>query len=161
MMVTVHPSPALGAMLFATVVAALVGCGTGQSQDPAPNPEVTSPSADVRLVGETAPDANLSIVITNQSFEDEEVQLEVKVDGITVVNGDFHVEGQHNFVSYQLAVQPGTHELTAESEDFGEKLRETFEVPPGKDRHALIEHWTRKGSADLDWQFQRQGFYFD
>lgn len=157
MMVTMLPSPFLRAMLVVAGFSALAGCSTGQGEDPAPDPDVTSPGAEVRLVDETDPDANFTLVVTNQSYDDEEVQLEVKVDGATVVDGDFHVEGQHNYVSYPLVLRPGTHELTAASDDFDEALQETFEVPQGKDRFGLIEHWTRKGNADLDWQLQRQG----
>lgn len=161
MMVAMLTSPSLRAMLAVAALSASAGCGTGQGEDPAPDPDVTSPDAEIRLVDETDPDANFTLVITNQSYDDEEVQLEVKVDGITVVNGDFHVEGQHNFVSYPLALRPGTHELTASSDDFNEALQETFEVPPGKVRFGLIEHWTRKDSADLGWRLQRQGIAID
>jgi hypothetical protein len=121
--------------------------------DPTPHPEVTAADAAVRLVGKA--EADLVLYISNQSFDDEEGRLTVTVDGVTVVDGGFHVEGQHNWVSFSLTLSSGGHEVTAESES-GATLRESFEVPQGKTRYAVIEHWTEDGSADLTWQFQRQ-----
>ncbi|GAB3257025.1 hypothetical protein [Arthrobacter pigmenti] len=72
-----------------------------------------------------------------------------------MVDGDFHVEGQHNWMSFPLTLRPGVHEITAES-DSGPTLRESFEIPRGKKRYAVIDHWTENGSADLTWLFQRQ-----
>jgi len=125
--------------------------------DPTPHPEVTAADAAVRLVGKA--EADLVLYISNQSFDDEEGRLTVTVDGVTVVDGGFHVEGQHNWVSFSLTLSSGGHEVTAESES-GATLRESFEVPQGKTRYAVIEHWTEDGSADLTWQFQRQPVAF-
>ena len=128
--------------------------------DPTPHPEVTAADAAVRLVGKA--EADLVLYISNQSFDDEEGRLTVTVDGVTVVDGGFHVEGQHNWVSFSLTLSSGGHEVTAESES-GATLRESFEVPRNKTRYAIIEHWTEGDSADTDdasvdltWQFQRQ-----
>jgi hypothetical protein len=136
---------------------ALVGCGETEGVDPAPHPEVAAADAAVRLVGEA--EADLVLYVSNQSFDDEEVRLTVTIDDVTVVDGDFHVEGQHNFVSFPLTLSSGGHEITAES-DSGATLRQSFEVRRGKTRYAAIEHWTEGGSADLTWQFQRQPMAF-
>jgi hypothetical protein len=146
MLVTVRPVLVLALWV-------LVGCGAAQGVDPSPHPEVTATDAAVRLVGEA--EADLVLHVSNQSFDDEEVRLSVTIDGVTVVDGDFHVEGQHNWVDFPLALPPGRHEIRAES-DSGATLRESFEVPPDKKRYAVIDHWTEKDSADLTWVFQRQ-----
>jgi len=145
--------------ILATALAlgALVGCGEAQGVDPAAHPEVTAAGAPVRLVGEAK--ADLVLHVSNQSFDDEEVRLTVTIDGVTVVDGDFHVEGQHNWVSFPLTLSSGPHEISAES-DSTATLRESFEVPRGKKRYAVIDHWTDDGSADLTWQFQRQPVAF-
>ena len=132
---------------------ALVGCGEAQGVDPAPHPEVTAADAAVRLVGKA--EADLVLYVSNQSFDDEEVRLTVTIDGATVVDGEFHVEGQHNWISFPLALSSGGHEITTES-DSGATLRESFEVPQGKTRYAVIEHWTEDDSTDLTWKFYRQ-----
>ncbi len=135
----------------------LVGCGPAEGPDPRPHPDVLSADADVRLVDEA--EADLVLWISNQSFDDPEVHLTVAVDGVMVVDDDFHVEGQHNWVDFPLALEPGEHEITAES-DSGASLRESFEVPGGKSRYAIIDHWTEDGSADLTWQFSRRPVAF-
>ncbi|GAB3264396.1 hypothetical protein [Arthrobacter pigmenti] len=132
---------------------ALVGCGGPQSVEPSPHPEVTAAGSAVRLVG--AAEVDLLLYVSNQSFDDEDVRITVTIDGVTVVDGDFHVEDQHNWVSFPLRLRSGVHEITAETNS-GATLRKSFEVPRGKTRYAVIDHWTEDGSADLTWLFQRQ-----
>ena len=136
---------------------ALVGCGAAQGEDPSPHPEVTAADAPVRLVEES--EANLLLHVSNQSFDDEEVRMTVSIDGVTVVDGDFHVEDQHNWVSFPLALPSGGHEISAES-DSGATLRESFVVPGGKTRYAVIDHWTEDEAGELTWQLQRQPVAF-
>jgi hypothetical protein len=144
-------------LALALVAWALVGCGDAQGVDPAAHPEVTAADGAVRLVDEG--EANLFLYVSNQSFDDEEVRLTVTVDRVTVVDGRFHVEGQHNWIRFPLALASGGHEITAES-DSGATLLESFEVPRDKTRYAVIDHWTEDGSADLTWRFQRQPVFF-
>lgn len=145
------------AVLLSLAPWALVGCGQAQGVDPTPHSDVTAADAVVRLVDEA--EADLVLHVSNQSFDDGEVRLAVNVDGATVVDGELHVEGQHNWVTFPLRLSSGEHEITAES-DSGATLRESFEVPRGKKRYAVIEHWTEDGSVDLTWQFQRRPLAF-
>ncbi|MDP3889793.1 hypothetical protein [Nocardioides sp.] len=145
------------ALTVTFVLVTLAGCGDPQGVDPDPHPEVTDPDAAVRLVDEA--EADLVLYLSNQSFDDEEVNLTVTIDGITVVDDGFHVEGQHNWVSFPLTMPTGDHTISAES-DSGATLRETFEVRRGKKRYAAIEHWTEGGTAELTWQFQRRPMAF-
>jgi hypothetical protein len=145
------------ASALALAVWTLVGCGEDQGVDPAPHPDVIATDAAVRLVNEAQ--AELVLYVSNQSFDDEEVRLTAVVDGVTVVAGDFHVEDQHNWISFPLTLSSGGHEITAES-DSGATLSESFEVQRGKTRYAVIDHWTEDGSADLTWLFQRQPIGF-
>lgn len=150
--------PALApALVFALVPWALVGCSGAQGVDPTPHPEVTATDSDVRLVDKEQ--ADLVLYVSNQSFDDEKVGLKVAVDGLTVVDGEFHVEDQHNWISFPLTLSPGVHEVTAEA-DSGATLSESFQVPGDKPRYAVIDHWTEDDSADLSWQFQRQPMAF-
>ncbi len=81
------------------------------------------------------------------------------MDGVTVVDGDFHVENQHNTVIFPLSMSRGAHEITAES-DSGATLRESFQVPGDKTRYAVIDHWTENDAPDLTWGFHRQPVVF-
>lgn len=135
----------------------LVACGEAQGADPRPHPEVTAAESDVRLVDKGQ--ADLVLFASNQSFDDEQVRITVAVDGVTVVDGDFHVEGQHNWVSFPLSLSPGDHKITAES-DTEATLSESFQVPGDKTRYAVIDHWGDASKAELTWLFQPQPIGF-
>ena len=86
--------------------------------------------------------------------------MTVSIDGVTVVDGDFHVDAQHNWVSFPLTLSRGAHEVTAES-DSGATLRESFQVP--RRQSALRGHrplGRGRPSAELTWLFQRQPMAF-
>lgn len=144
-------------MAVAGAMLALAGCREVHGVDPAPHSEVTAADAAVKLVGEA--EADLVLHVSNQSFDDEEVRLTVTIDGVTVVDGVFRVEDQHNWVTFPLALASGVHEIAAES-DSGATMRESFQVRRGKTRYAVIDHWTEDGSADLAWQSTRQPIGF-
>ena len=111
----------------------------------------------MRLVDDA--EADLVIYASNQSFDDEKVRLTIAVDGVTVVDGDFYVEDQHNWVSFPLGLAPGVHELTAKA-DSGATLRESFHLPRNKTRYAGIDYWGEDDAAELAWSFQRQPMAF-
>lgn len=135
----------------------VVACGEAQGADPRPHPDVLAAEADVRLVDEGQ--ADLVLFASNQSFDEELVRMTIAVDGVTVVDGEFHVEGQHNWVSFPLSLSPGDHEITAES-DTGAVLDESFHVPESKTRYAVIDHWGDASQAELTWLFRRQPVAF-
>lgn len=150
-------TPAAHAVALLLALAALAGCGPDEGVDPTPHPDVTGADAEVGLVGKD--EADLVLYVSNQSFDDEEVRLAVAVDDVTVVDGDFHVEDQHNWVSFPLALSPGEHEITAES-DSGARLSESFEVPGDQPRFAILDHWGEGDSSDLTWSFHRKPVAF-
>ena len=133
---------------------AIAGCGTATGSDPSPDPEVLAADAEVRVVEEKQ--ANLVLYVSNQSFDDEEVRLTVEVDGITVVDGDFHVGDQHNWMKFPLEMAPGTHNVTAEA-DSGAGFSEAFQVPDGEVRFAVIDYWAKDDHdpREFSWFIQR------
>lgn len=136
---------------------ALVGCGVVDSPEPAPHADVTAPDAEVRIVDRD--EADLVLHVSNQSFDDEEVHLTVALDGVTVVDGDFHVEDQHNWVTFPLAVPAGDHEITAEA-DSGATMTESFQLPADQTRYAVVDHWGEGDSSELSWSFKRRPIAF-
>ena len=152
----------LAATAACVLAGGLAGCaevlGTeGQGVDPTPHREVTAAGADVKLVEEDR--ADLLLYVSNQSFDDEHVGLTVVVDGVTVVDGDFAVEGQHNWVRFPLGLSPGRHEITARS-DSEAVLERSFRVPGDATRYAVVDYWTETDGPTLTWQFTRDQLAF-
>lgn len=150
-------APLALAALVAALLTLVVGCGQeepevgGSPEDPPPT------TGAIRLVD--AKDADLHLYVSNQSFDDPDVRITVRVDGVLVVDDDFAVEGQHTWVSFPLAVPPGAHRVTATS-DTGVELEQSVRVPRGEDRYAVVEHWTEAGEHDLTWLVQREPIGF-
>lgn len=136
---------------------ALAGCGVPAGTDPRPHAEVTSGSSDVRLVEEGR--ADLLLHVSNQSFDDSAVRLTVTVDGVTVVEGDFHVEDQHSWTTFPLALAPGEHVITAES-DSQASLRRSFATPVRGARYAVVNYWGDDDRPHLEWLFRRRPVHF-
>lgn len=112
-----------------------------------------APSGEPRIVDEDA--ANLHLWLSNQSFEDAEVHLAVTVDGVQLVEDDFAVEGQHNFVQFHLALEPGRHTMVVTS-DRGTSIERTITIPERGDRWAAALYWCcgPESTGSLDWMFQ-------
>ncbi len=73
-----------------------------------------------------------------------------------MVDGDFHVEDQHNWITFPLAMPPGEHVVTAES-DSGASLEESFRTPDHGTRHAVIDYWDDDNDpTTFSWLFRRQ-----
>jgi len=142
----------LGLLLAAS---ALSGCSG--DQDPTPHPQVRASDSPVRLVGPD--DADLILYVSNQSFEDDNVSMKLAVDGVTVVDDQFPVKGQHNWIRFPLSLSSGSHSLTAES-DTGATLKESFQVPGDKARYAVVNYWADEEPPKLEWQFQTDPVYF-
>jgi len=98
--------------------------------DPVAHSDVTAADADVRLVDEEQ--ANLVLHTSNQGVDDERVSLTIAVDGVTVVDRDFYVADQHNWITLPRRLSPGVHEITAES-DSGTTLSESFALAGSDD----------------------------
>jgi hypothetical protein len=141
------------ALPLVVVLGTGAGCGDPRGTDPTPHAEITSPGGDVALVEKA--EADLVLYVSNQSFDDEEVRLSVEVDGVTVVDGDFHVEDQHNWISFPLRLPRGAHEVSAEA-DSGASLDASFRVPGDATRYAILDHWGEGSSAELTWSFHRR-----
>jgi hypothetical protein len=55
------------------------------------------------------------LYVSNQSFTVDPVDITVTIDGEVVVDGNFFVEGQHNWIQFDLELAPGDHTLRANS----------------------------------------------
>ncbi|HXH80316.1 hypothetical protein [Nocardioides sp.] len=101
--------------------------------------------------------ADLVLYVSNQSFDDEEVHLTVAVDGRAVVDGNFHVEDQHNWVKFPLEMSSGAHKVTAEV-DTGAALSETFRALATRhaSRSSTTGQRTINDPREFSWSSQRE-----
>ena len=152
--------PRLGLTIAVLVAACGGSAGTPSSQMPAGSATslegstTTSSSAAVQAPStgrEVSPIAanttsspasrpNLTLYVSNQSFEDDPVKVTVDIDGEVVVNDVFNVESQHNWITYELYLAPGRHEITMTS-DTGVRKTTTLRMPRRSHRWAVIDYW--------------------
>ena len=82
-------------------------------------------------------DPNFWLYVSNQSFDIDPVDIEVRLDGQLAVTGDFLVEGQHSWHRFGLRLAPGPHILEARSEVGDVELAEVV----GDHPYAVLDFW--------------------
>ena len=97
--------------------------------------------------------ASFFLTVSNQSFAEPTVRIEVRVDGQPSIEGVFAVEGQHNFVGFALDLAPGEHTLTASVERGPEQVA-TFVLPEDEPRYGVLLYWGADEATPFTWQFQ-------
>ena len=80
------------------------------------------------------------LIISNQSFDDPAVDITVHAGGEAVVQGSFDVGGQHEYVSYDLALPVGPHDLRIES-DSGAEYTESIDVESDGTTYVTASYW--------------------
>ena len=105
---------------------------------------------------------DLVLLVSNQSFDDPSATLTFTIDGQTVVDQEFDVEGQHTWVEFPLDVGPGHHRLVAQS-DQGHNWRQDFRLPDGERRWAAVEYWAGDDHLDrtFTWRMDDRPLAFD
>lgn len=145
-------------ILAATTLLTVVGCAETNA---APDSPVTPGSslAGVRTVEER--EADLHLWVSNQSFKDDPVVLEISIDHTEVVAQPFEVGSQHNWVLFPIKVSPGRHVLSVVS-DTGVEMRKRFTVPETGRRYALIDYWryADEESRHINWHIQSRPLHF-
>jgi hypothetical protein len=85
-----------------------------------------------------------TLLVSNQSFELDQVDIRVEIDDQLAVTGDFLVEGQHTWLPFELDLSPGTHLVRATSADASATLDQTFTM---EDRAwGVLTFWYSAGS---------------
>lgn len=104
------------------------------------------PSAGEQQVDPRA--GEVKLWVSNQSFEDDPVDIMVRLDGIPVVSDAFLVEGQHNWQGFMIGgLAPGDHTVTAES-DTGATGTWTFTLPADEPRWLVVDYWYYPDEAE-------------
>lgn len=100
-------------------------------------------------LSEPAPAVHL--LVGNQSFEVDPVDIEVTVDGEVVASGEFSVEGdqppQHNWRRYDLSLPAGEHVLSASSGRGSVRSEVVFDVPDVQTVTVAFWHGDRPGGG--------------
>jgi len=75
----------------------------------------------------------VTLLVSNQSFDVNPVDIEIAINGTVVMRGEFDVAGelppQHNWTRYSLPLKDGSHRIDARSETGRARLHANFEVP--------------------------------
>jgi hypothetical protein len=85
-------------------------------------------------------ESTLVLYVSNQSFSDDPVEIRVMIDQDLVVDDDFLVEGQHNWVEYELPLPEGHSKLIATS-GTGVVHEVDLDMPADGTRWAVLDYW--------------------
>ena len=133
-----HPTAVL--VLLAAV---LVGCGDSvlvHQTGPPPSPLSTDVANERPTATANGPVEPVTLYVSNQSFDDPRVDATIHIDGRVVVDRRFDVEGQHNWVQFDLELPAGEHELVARS-DSGLEHTFTFTTQVDEPRWLVVDYW--------------------
>jgi hypothetical protein len=86
------------------------GAGTAEPRQHLPVPEAPT----------------FTLLVSNQSFDLETVDITARLDGQLAVTGDFAVEGQHTWIRFDFDLAPGDHTISLETEDGDTTLDQEF-----------------------------------
>ena len=92
-----------------------------------------------RDLSTAADPVTLHLWVSNQSFEIDPVDIAVYIDDQQIVCDSFYVEGQHNWILFDVLLDAGRHELKAIGHDGQVELTEIVEVPA--ERWAVLDFW--------------------
>jgi hypothetical protein len=91
----------------------------------------------------------LHVYVSNQSLAEPLADIAVTIDNDQVIAGDFAVEDQHNFYTFDVGVPTGTLRLSALS--FGEDEAISLgpqDIAVPNERWAVLSYWYDPGSLD-------------
>jgi hypothetical protein len=117
-------------MVRAAVFSALAVLFACAASAPAASPQPTTSDELGRL----------TLFVSNQSFADDPVGIAIRIDGDVVVDEEFTVKAQDNWIAFELRVPPGEHEVSMRS-NTGAEADATLFIPAGGRRWASIAYW--------------------
>jgi len=93
---------------------------------------------DVSSAGNIASET-LHLYVSNQSFTDPLVSIDIYIGDRHVTAGDFAVGSQHSWAEFAILVPIGSHSLKASSRSHDIELQQTIDVPA--ERWAVVDYW--------------------
>jgi hypothetical protein len=129
-----------------------IGCSSSveryRCQQPLEAPNLDEPRPDVPVtplkLGDIASTGNIAretlhLYVSNQSVGQPLVNIDVMIDDVRVVTGDFDVGSQHSWFEFEILVPIGSHTLRASSFGAPANLQQTIDVRA--ERWAVLEYW--------------------
>jgi hypothetical protein len=131
-------------LMIAVVGLSAAGCGTdtqrGVVLDPS-SPLAVERGAPLGQQQSTPAPGEVKLWVSNQSFDDDPVRLTVSIGETRIIGDDFDVEGQHNWIAFDIhGLEPGVHTISAES-DTGARFAGEFTVPGDEPRWLVLDYW--------------------
>ncbi|MHC5077902.1 MAG: hypothetical protein ACYTHN_02710 [Planctomycetota bacterium] len=80
---------------------------------------------------------NFILYVSNQSFKVDPVHILVFIDGKKVIDAEFHVKNQHNWVHHSFSLAKGTHKIVAKTKEGDAHLEK--EITIEKKHWAVID----------------------
>ena len=125
--------------VVASLLLLAAACGTPTVESLSGRPS-DPPTASSEEVASPKTSANFHLYVSNQSFDRPTVDIEVFVDDERVVPArDFAVEGQHNWILFDLRLERGAHRLRAVSKDGNAELSRSFRT--GRETWVVLDYW--------------------
>lgn len=104
-------------------------------------------------------DPTFVLYVSNQSFDLDPVDIEVRLDGELALEGDFLVEGQHSWHTFDFDLAPGTHELRAVTRAGDTVAVEEIEIDDAPS-YGVLNFWYYEPGRDYPEPYG-PGFSFD
>jgi hypothetical protein len=135
----------MGLVAFAVVLSnCLLSCSTDSHSVPmngmdAPERPPLGPPTKLTSLSTDGDGVTLHLYVSNQSFHLSLVDIDIWLDDTHMVTGGFDVEGQHNWILFDLQMPAGSHSMRAEALDGTVLLNVAVPVP--QERWGVLDFW--------------------
>jgi hypothetical protein len=108
--------------------------------EPLQTPPPSSAAAGAPAPATATPDPNVFVNVSNQSFDDPEVQVTISADGQVLLDESLPVEGQHHVVGSAHVLRPGERTLSVKSDSGAEHII-VISVSDAAPVHVFVAYW--------------------
>ena len=84
-------------------------------------------------------DVEVHLYVSNQSFDDNPVNITIKIDGKERFNRECRVDGQHNWTLVEFKLSKGSHWIKAIENDHGIEKKVSFSVH--NEVWIVVDYW--------------------
>jgi hypothetical protein len=123
--------------------------------------EATCPTSDRGAVVGEVSDGNITLYLSNQSFDRSPVDFQVELDNMPLIDVALAVCNQHEFVAYHFELPQGDHWVRVTS-DHGLAVGQTRVTVGDLPVWGFVSYWfdTDDGTGTFHFQFQNEPIKF-